>query len=216
MLRIEGQWVRRRAALVVGVAVLTAINVAGCGGAGTSSPSSTTSRSSQPDEPSKEFNDYKGIRGVEPVATFGKEADETERQGASSVLSENLAARQEGDFSVQCATLARVALETLLGPEAGTGAQARCKAALEKFAEPLAQSEAARADTLGGEIAALRVKGNRAFALYHGTDGNDYAIPMDSERGTWKVGAIVTLELPKTPPHVTKTKDENGKKGGQG
>jgi len=45
-------------------------------------------------------------------------------------------------------------------------------------------------------IAALRVKGPVAYALYHGKAGKDYAMKMEIDQGKWKVAALLTEELP--------------------
>lgn len=38
--------------------------------------------------------------------------------------------------------------------------------------------------------------GSHAFAFYHGTDGEDYAMPMEKVGDSWKVDALVPLEAP--------------------
>ena len=212
--RQGAQWGRTTIAIVA-VAMLAAVLIAGCGSGSSSSSDSSSASSASASEPSKEFNDPEGIKGIEPVATFGKESGESERQKASAVLAESLTARQEGDFATQCATLSKQTLETAFSHGEGAADAAKCVAELESVSTPLAKTESVRADTLEGEIAALRVKGNRAFALYHGNDGNDYAVPMEKEGGTWKVGSVVTLPLPKTPVKSPKTsKPSEAKKGG--
>jgi hypothetical protein len=178
--------------------VAVALAVAGCGGG--SGGSSSSSDGSAPGS-SKEFNDPEGGR---EVATFGKEADAAERAAASAVLTENLAARQEAEFDVQCATLGQRGMDVVLGVGSKPNVPA-CKAKLEELAKPLEQSKAIRTDTLDDEIAALRVKGNEGYALYHGNDGKDYGVQMEKEDGKWKVGSVVTLELPKTKPAAAKT-----------
>lgn len=189
--------------------------IAGCGGGSSSLSASSSSSPADAAEPSKEFNDPEGIKGIEPVATFGRESGDSERQEASAVLAESLTAREEGDFAAQCATLSKRALKTTFIRGEGVADASKCTGELEKVAKPLAKSESVRADTLEGEIAALRVKGNRAFALYHGNDGSDYAMSMEMEDGEWKVGSIVTLPLPKTPVKPPKkTENKESQKGG--
>jgi len=172
------------------MAVLVAAFLPGCGGGSGGSNSSTASV-----EASKQFQDPEALEGgKEPVATFGKEASESERAEASAVLDENLTARQEGDIAGQCGTLGKRGLESVSATSAKE--PSKCVAELKKIAEPLSSTENARKDTLAGEIAALRVDGKKAYALYHGNDGNDYAMPMEQEGGRWKVGGILTIELP--------------------
>ncbi len=150
------------------------------------------------------------------MATFGKESDEAERSAASAVLSESLEARQAADFAAQCATLGKRGMKAVFGP-GGKVEPSECAATLERLAKPLSKSNGVRTDTLSGEIDALRVKGEQAFALYHGNDGNDYAMPMEKEGGRWKVGSLITIELPKKelkPPSSSKPKKTEKKEEG--
>jgi hypothetical protein len=197
-----------RALALVG---LFALLLVGCGGGGGSSSSGAVGGGKDIAEPSKEFHDPEGPKGPEPVATFGKEAGDADRKEASAVLSANLTARQKADFATQCKTLGKRGLESFLG--SGKGAQrSKCKKELKKLAEPLSGSKKIRADTLSGEIAALRVKGNQAWALFHGSDGKDNAMPMEREDGVWKVGAILTTELPGEKPESKSSKSQTPKK----
>jgi len=79
-------------ARVIALVALAALLLVGCGGGGNSTSKGTTA-SSGVAEPSKEFQDPEGPKGPEPVATFGKESGDTEREEASAVLAENLTAR---------------------------------------------------------------------------------------------------------------------------
>jgi len=175
----------------------------GCGGGGSSTSAGATNASDEVAEPSREFHDPEGPKGPEPVATFGKESGDAEREAASAVLTKNLTARAKADFATQCETLGKRGLETFLGKGKGNE-RSKCQKELKKLAEPLSGSKEIRADTLTGEIAALRVKGSQGWALYHGNDGKDLAMPMEQEGGSWKVGAILTTELPKTEPKPKK------------
>lgn len=204
---------------VIGLGLLAGALFAGCGGGGGSSSPDSSVPSSAPSAPaeelSKEFNDPEGVRGIEPVATFGKESDESERTEASAVLDESFEARQAANFAAQCATLGKRGMEAVFGLGKGNEDPSKCAAALEKIAKPLSQSKGVRKNTLSGEIAALRVRGDQAFALYHGNDGSDYAVPLEKEDGEWKVGSLITIGLPPTPVKPVKTADE-GKEAKKG
>jgi hypothetical protein len=128
---------------------------------------------------------------VNVLPKFGKEAPEEEREEVSSIVSENLKARAAGDFATQCKTLGAKGMAEVPGAKN----QQSCAKALKKLAEPLSESKGIRKNTLDGSISALRVKGNKGWALYHGNDGKDYAVPMEKEAGSWKVGSIVTTLL---------------------
>ncbi len=190
---------------------LFALLLIGCGGGGSSSSSGTTDANRDVAEPSKEFHDPEGPKGPEPIATFGKEAGDAEREEASVVLEANLTAREKADFATQCKTLGKRALEAFLG-QAKKDQRSKCQKELKKLAEPLSSTKQIRSDTLAGEIAALRIKGDQAWALYHGSDGKDNAMPMEREGGVWKVGAILTTELPGEEPESKSQKSPAPKK----
>jgi hypothetical protein len=157
--------------------------VAGCGGGGSSS-----SGSSSEAEPSAQFLKKKGDN---TIAEFGKEASAEEREAANVVVTESLKARQAADFKTQCETLSMGGIKGVPGAENRKG----CPAALKTTAVPLSASKEARTDTLSGPIVALRVKGKSGYALYHGNDGQNYAVPLEKEDGAWKVGSVNTTEI---------------------
>lgn len=174
--------------------VLALVALSGCGSSGDSSTSKgestqaatggTGAKSFPQDKESKQY------------VAFGEEAPSAEREAVSAILTENLEAREEADFAGQCSSLGKAGLETVLGPvKEVKKAHAECPKSLKGLAEPLSSSKAVRTNTLSGPIAAFRVKGNKGYALYHGNDGNDYAMPMEKEGGKWLVGSIVTTEI---------------------
>jgi len=130
------------------------------------------------------------------IARFGEEASAKERAAASKVLTKNLRAREAGDWTTQCNTLSPKAIKDSaeiaeIQGVAGGG----CAKELKARAEPLEISEESRVNTLTGSIDALRFKGNRAYALYHGIGGLDYAMVMEKVDGEWKVGDVLEETL---------------------
>jgi hypothetical protein len=177
------------AVVVVGVIVWGS----GCGSGSTPSSSSPT-RVDPSGAASAEFLTPGSVRNS--FVKFGKEAVAAERELASEVLHKNFEARAQGDFASQCSTLSLVTIkEFVASPKKPSSPFAACPVALKKIAEPLKSTEQIRADTLEGPIAVLRMKGSRGYALFHGNDKKDYAIPMIKEGGHWKVGALVPTEL---------------------
>jgi hypothetical protein len=175
--------------------VIAALLVAGCGGGSSSSSSptasgsaTTASDSSEGAEPSKQFLKPKGKN---EIAEFGSEASVEERETASKVVEESLKAREEADFATQCETLSLKGIEEI----PGTKNRAECPKSLKSFAEPLSETKEARKDTLSGPIDAMRVKGEKGYALYHGTDKKNYAVPLEEEDGAWKVASVFTQEI---------------------
>jgi hypothetical protein len=128
-------------------------------------------------------------------AKFGQEASSAELTAASEVLAENLEARESADFATQCATLSVQANEEIAEVTNPSEARSLCGGALKKLASPLKSTEEFRANTFGGQLAAFRVKGKTGYALYHGTDGKDWMMPMSKEGSIWKANSIITTEV---------------------
>lgn len=168
------------------VIVWVPLAVAGCGGGG---GSGTFASSSPEGEPSAQFLQPKGKN---TIVKFGEEASAEQREKAGAVLTENLEARQSADFTTQCATMNKKGIAEVPGAKNEKG----CPKALQQFAEPLSNTKAVRKNTLSGPITAMRVEGPRGYALFHGNDGKNWAMPMEEEGGKWKVSSIKTIELP--------------------
>jgi hypothetical protein len=168
--------------------VLCGLTLLGCGsGSSTSEISSSTDPVSV--EASREFIE-KG--GENKIPNFGEEATAQEREAASAVVEASLKARAAADWAAQCATLSKAAakkIQSFVPPAEGK----TCSLALETEASPVEQTQAVRANVMTEPIAALRVKGNKGYALFHGAKGNDYAMAMEKEGDQWKVSALVTV-----------------------
>jgi hypothetical protein len=162
--------------------------VAACGGGSSSSTDPAPAPGGQA-EPSTQFLKPHGINNK--AVRFGHEASAKEREEAGAVVAQSLKARAAAKFVAQCKTLNAKAIEEIPGAKGPRD----CAKALEKFAKPLSSSKLVRKDTLSGPITALRVKGNRGVALYHGNDGKDYALTMAKEGGVWKISSVLTTEL---------------------
>jgi hypothetical protein len=175
------------AATAVAVVLLA---IAACGGGGNSSAEEPPKTSSIP------AREFMSPGGANKYAEFGDEAGAAEREAASQVLEENLKARAAGDWAKQCASLTPEGIKKVEKEAASLVVKSGCVTRLKALAEPVVQSAAIRADTMTGPIAALRVQGSTAFALYHGAHGKDYAMPMKRIGGTWKVNALLTTEIP--------------------
>lgn len=188
------------------VSLLIATAAAGCGGSDSTANDSTASdvkankakeakenevelASPSEGEPSREFL-KKGSKNT--IATYGSEASAKERQAASVVLAKSYKARETLDWAAQCETLSVPAKkENSERAEIQGVGGGGCAKELKARAEPLQISEDVRVDTLKGPIDALRVKGPRGWALYHGLEGVDYAMRMEKEGGEWKVGDVL-------------------------
>jgi len=193
--------------VVLFIAVVMAVIVSGCGGGDSSSSddsssnvgkqsstgTSTTASTDSGSEPSAEFKG-KGKGPDSKIPTAGKEGSVEEREAASKVLEESLQARAARDWAGQCATLVKSVVEGI--EKAGTvlGGGGGCAQALEAQAAPAPPSTLA--NTMTGPIDAFRVVGGaRGFALYHGTKGKDYVMPMLKEGSEWKVASLTEKEM---------------------
>jgi hypothetical protein len=190
------------------VVLLIATAAAGCGGGDSTASDSTANdvkakeakeaeakenevelASPSEGEPSREFL-KKGSKNT--IATYGSEASAKERQAASVVLAKSYKARATLDWAAQCETLSAAAKkENSERAEIQGVGGGGCPKELKARAEPLQISKDVRVNTLKGPIDALRVKGPRGWALYHGLEGVNYAMRMEKEGGEWKVGDVL-------------------------
>lgn len=177
-----------RAGLLLALVCLGLI-AAGCGG-GSSSSSSSSSGSTEGGSSAEPSAQFLKSKSAGKYVKFGAEASTQEREAANAVVVRNLKAREDADFATQCETLNQKTVTIIQAKNPGN-----CSAALKKAAEPLTRSKVVRKDTLGGSITAMRVKGDQGYALYHGNDGKDWAVPLEKEGGSWKVGALAMIEL---------------------
>jgi hypothetical protein len=175
--------------LAVGASAMTlGIGVAACGGSGSSFDNSTVAA----------IKPFSAAGENAKYVKFGEEALSAQREAANLVLEENLTARAAGDFAKQCASLNFKTVEEVTG-SSKPNARSECPQSLQTFAEPLNQTKGQRADMMDEPIASFRVKGKQGYALFHGKDAKDYAMPMEMEGGKWMVGALLTTELESSP-----------------
>lgn len=174
------------AAVVIGALALT---TTGCGG-GSSATGSSATQSSAQSEPSSQFF---GKSAANHFSKFGHESDPTELKAAGAIVAKSLKARGAHDWAGQCSTLSSTAVNAVEeSPVAKKGGgcaknlEAQGKEAPKEILE----------DNLKGSVVAFRVKGTKGYALYHGTDKKDWAMPMEEEGGAWKVASLVAEEIP--------------------
>lgn len=162
------------------------------------SPAATTPRPSTPSgstgsESKGPAASFKVKHGDNSIPDFGGEAPTTERQRATAALAAFLGARASGDWSRACTYLSaptRKQIEMFARSSKGKASCGTILAALSRG------STTADEDTLTGGIASLRIKGETAFALYHGPHSSKYVMPMRNEGGAWKMGELAPLAYP--------------------
>jgi hypothetical protein len=174
--------------------ILAAAISVGCGGRGSSTATShggdTVTRASGAVQSDTGAGDGFIVPGGDnSIQRFGREAPASERKAASEVLESYMQARASEQFVEECIYLARTAVEPLekLAPSAPRG----CVVALSA----LGSSASTGSDAMIGPVGSLRIGGGRAFALYHGSGGIDYVMPMVKEGGAWKVASLAPIEL---------------------
>lgn len=138
---------------------------------------------------------FRAPSGDNSIPDYGSEAPPSEREHAATALAAFLRARANGDWATACtylATATRTQFERLLG-----GAKAKAGGCARVLAE-LSKSTAAHAETLTltAGVAALRIKGTSAFALFYGPKRSKYVMPMRSEAGAWKMSQLAPLPYP--------------------
>ena len=180
-------WSRQLCAcLLIGAVALL---VGGCGG-GSSATGASGSQTTAQAEPSSQFF---GKSAANHFAKFGKEADPAELKVAATTVEDSLSARGKKDWAGQCATLSAAAVKLV---EENPAAEGKKGCARDLEAQGKTAPAAILKDNIKGNVVAFRVKGKKGFALYHGTDKKDWAMPMEKEGADWKVGALVAEEIP--------------------
>jgi hypothetical protein len=113
-----------------------------------------------------------------------------------------LGARAGADWPRACSYLgAQVQKQlALLAGEPGSGGGG-CVAAYAKLASRIEASD--RRSPLVGGLAAFRVEGDKAFALFYGPHEQQYMMPMVSEGGIWKANQLEPIPWPLGAPDPT-------------
>lgn len=176
--------------LALGLIVAGALSSAGgCGGDSTAPRrEDTVDWSIYPPGPTRQFVIPGGDNAVQ---IFGHEGTAAERKTASSVINAWLRVRKAKNWAKDCSYFSASYAESLVtdGHDVTNGKVKNCPEALAYFK---GYASGAGHDTLEGVIDSLRVDTNRAghtaaYAQWHGTDGNDYVLPLEKEHGVWKI-----------------------------
>lgn len=129
--------------------------------------------------------------GDNSIPDFGAEATASERSRATVALAAFLRARAAGDWTTACSYLSattRRQLETFTRSSKTKG----CGPVLAA----LSNGPGGTRVTLTSGVAALRIKGKSAFALFHGPHNSKYVMPLLSEGGAWKIGQVAPIAYP--------------------
>jgi hypothetical protein len=138
---------------------------------------------------------YRTRGGDNSIQNFGEEADESELEAAAEAVHGFYVARAEEEWSRACSYLAQSMLAQLeqLAEQSPQLSGKECPAILQALTRPLPAS--ARRETTVVDAGSLRREGERGFLIYYGAGKTVYAITLEDEGGTWKVGSLAPLPI---------------------
>jgi hypothetical protein len=168
-----------------------AVTLAACGGGdekttgSTTAGGTTTSGATAPGSSNTGVEVPGGNRGIQE---FGEEVAGSDLRQAEEAVAALFRAIKSGDWSEVCGRyLSRQNVEAFkkLAAVSPNVKGESCSAMLDRLnstgEEPAAPENG---------VDAVRIEGDRGFALYRGTDGKGYAISTKKEDGRWKLNAI--------------------------
>jgi hypothetical protein len=141
---------------------------------------------------------FRVSRGDNSVPDFGREAQASQRQLAVGALTAFMRARASGEWSKVCEHLARPVLRQL--ESFAKTSKGRLKGCGPVLGALMTGPASERADTLTHGVAALRINEKTGFALFYGPSSGKYVMPMQNERGIWKMTQLAPLPYPLGTP----------------
>jgi hypothetical protein len=162
--------------------------VTGCGGAG----SESEGQPQTPDRPASATHEFVIPGGDNTVQYFGHEAGRVEREEVSAVVEAWDRARAARNWRLDCRYLTQAYIDNLVTDAEGVskGEATSCIGALVFFGVVASGGEGR---TTTGLIDSLRVSGRNGYAQYHGRNGQDWIVPVEEERGVWRVGVSAPI-----------------------
>jgi hypothetical protein len=131
--------------------------------------------------------------GDNSVQSFGSESDDAELEEVSDTVEAFMEARAARNWEGMCDHLAATVIEPIQklvenNPKFKGAGCAELLAAIGKQAKDLANN-------MAEPVGSFRVEGSKGYALYHGTGGEDFVVPMNLEGDAWKVAVIEPAPL---------------------
>ena len=134
-------------------------------------------------------------QGDNSIPTYGGEGSGSQEAEAAGALAAYLKARAAGEWGRACSLMgATVRRQLAVLSRAGGGGGGGCAKISATLSKRLRASELA--NPMVGGITALRVKGEKAFALFYGPHRQQFLMPMVSEGGSWKVNQSIPIAYP--------------------
>lgn len=128
--------------------------------------------------------------GDNSIQTYGEEGEVSDREQAATATRAYLSARAAGNYRRACDQASSGLKQSLGQPTGGSGG---CPAALRALTEGVPESTLRRVARVG-RILSFRTEGEQAFLIFR-SGGTVKYMPMASEGGGWKVGAIEPSEF---------------------
>jgi hypothetical protein len=137
---------------------------------------------------------FRVARGDNSVPEFGHEAPVAERKDAAVTLAVFLHARANHEWSAVCTYLPESMRQGL--QKLAKKTSKRQPKSCGQVVAALSAHSAASVETLPTGVAALRVEGSNAFALFYGPDAGKYLMPMVRDGDAWKMTQLAPLAYP--------------------
>jgi hypothetical protein len=162
------------------------------GGEGSSGSESKTGPGPSKGERSYAFRTPGGDNSIQE---YGEEGDSSDRAEADASIAALYRAVTSGDWGEVCAKyLSSKNIEqiTLLAEKSPQIKGKSCAEVLGGLNQVAAGNTPDKPD---GGVVSLRIEGDTAFAIWRGSDGKGYALPLTLEGGVWKLTALAPTPL---------------------
>lgn len=188
---------RPRFTVLISAVGLAALVIPGCGGGSSSSPASGGQAEASPTKGTSEAEPGAGEGrsrgGEQSIEGFGSEADSSKRSALLAAFRGYLGAIAARHYPIACSYLSPTVQRSLSQLLAKGGKHPRCSAVLAKLLSPSAAATA-RQQVLG-RVRNVRVRGGRAFVVFHAPGASLYQLNMVREGGRWKASTVTSSVL---------------------
>jgi hypothetical protein len=133
--------------------------------------------------------------GDNSIQEFGEEGDSSDRSEATAGIDALYRAIASGNWAEVCAKYLSAKNLEQIELLAEKAPQIKGKSCAEILGGLNQLAGAESPDKPDGGVAALRIEGDTAFAIWRGRDGKGYALPLTLENGEWKLTALAPTPL---------------------
>lgn len=132
--------------------------------------------------------------GDNSIQEYGGEGDGGERAKATKTITVFYKANEKEDWATVCGLLSSKNIAALK-QFSEKMKDLNGKGCPEVLSLVMTKTQGKPPEEIKGGVISLRVKGNVAFALYHGINGKNYAFPLQLEDGEWKLTGLAPTPL---------------------